>query len=455
MMSAAQNDLITRTGKGTPAGALMRRYWQPAALVDELAGERPVRKVRLMGEDFVLFRDERGRLGLLDRHCPHRGADLAFGRREDGGLRCAFHGWLFDVEGKCLETPAGPEGSTLCQHIRQGSYPVVERSGILWAYLGPGKPPAFPDFDCFIAPGSHSFAFKGLIECNWLQSLEVGIDPVHASFLHRFFADEDPAASYGRPFRGTSENSALPITRLLREFTRPRIELETTDWGFRLFTLREIDKTRTHGRVTNLVFPNAFVIPMNEEMTISQWHVPVDDVTSYWYAIFTSFGGAVDKAEMRRQRLELYKLPDYKPWRNRSNDWGFDATEQREATYTGMGADINVHDQWAIESMGAIQDRTREHLGTTDKAIAAYRRLLLRAIDEAGRGEAPLMVLDDAAARRLTGPAAFDAIGPTGGWESYWRELDAHRRKSCSWTARRDFPLPSREREGPARSAGR
>src|SRR5215813_9931784 len=154
MLSAEQNDLITRIGPGTAAGALMRRYWQPAALVDELAGNRPVKALRLFGEDLVLFRDGRGRYGLVARGCPHRGTDLAYGRLEAGGLRCAFHGWLFDVAGQCLETPAEPEGSRLAANIRQKAYPVVKRNGILFAYMGPGEPPAFPDFDCFVAPES-------------------------------------------------------------------------------------------------------------------------------------------------------------------------------------------------------------------------------------------------------------------------------------------------------------
>src|SRR5580698_4938293 len=166
MLSAEQNDRITRVGPGQPAGRLLRRYWQPAALVDELAGERPIKPVRLLGEDLVIYRDETGRYGLLGRSCPHRGADLAFGRLEGGGLRCAFHGWLFDVNGQCLETPAEPAGSTMCQNIKQRAYPVVEKGGILWTYLGDGEPPAFPEIDCFVAPGEYTFAFKGLIECN-------------------------------------------------------------------------------------------------------------------------------------------------------------------------------------------------------------------------------------------------------------------------------------------------
>ncbi|MEA2988866.1 MAG: hypothetical protein QOG83_1577, partial [Alphaproteobacteria bacterium] len=158
MLSAELNDLITRIGPGTPAGTLMRRYWQPAALVDELAGNRPVKPLRLLGEDLVLFRDDQGRHGLIARACPHRGTDLAYGRLEDGGLRCAFHGWLFDVTGQCLETPAEPEGSRMCASIRQKAYPVVERSGILFAFMGAGEPPVFPQFDCFVAPATHTFA---------------------------------------------------------------------------------------------------------------------------------------------------------------------------------------------------------------------------------------------------------------------------------------------------------
>jgi len=177
MMTQEQNDRVTQVGVGTPCGGLMRLYWQPAALVEELNGPRPIKKVRLLGQDFVLFRDEAGRYGMLDRDCPHRGADLAFGRLEDGGLRCSFHGWLFDVDGTCLETPAEPLGGRLCTTIKQRAYPVIARSGILWCFLGEGTPPAFADLDCFVAPDAYTFAFKGLMECNWLQALEVVMVP--------------------------------------------------------------------------------------------------------------------------------------------------------------------------------------------------------------------------------------------------------------------------------------
>ncbi|MET0350816.1 MAG: aromatic ring-hydroxylating dioxygenase subunit alpha [Rhizobacter sp.] len=437
MISAEQNDLMTRVGPGAPAGKLLRRYWQPVALADELDGPRPVKAVRLLGQDLVLFRDEHGHLGLMDRDCPHRGADLSFGRLEGGGLRCPFHGWLFDKSGQCLETPAEPAGSKLCTRIRQAAYPVVERSGIVFGYLGDGEPPAFPEFDCFVAPDSHTFAFKGLFDCNWLQALEVGIDPAHASYLHRFFQDEDTSESYGKQFRGASADSAMPITKVLREYDRPEIRVHPTDYGMRLTALRRLDEQDMHVRVTNVVFPQAFVIPMSSEMTISQWHVPVDDTSCYWYAIFTSFTGPVDKQQMRAQRLELYELPDYIPRKGRANNYGYSVQEQRDETYTGMGMDINVHDQWAVESQGRIQDRTREHLGTTDKGIIAFRKLLVAAIEATAAGEsAPMLIRADEAAR-FSGPPSIDGIGLAADPDAYWRDADQERRRKSDWASAR------------------
>jgi phenylpropionate dioxygenase-like ring-hydroxylating dioxygenase large terminal subunit len=437
MLSAALNDRITRIGPGTPCGALMRRYWQPAALVDELEGPRPVKRVRLLGEDLVLFRDRDGAYGLLGRHCAHRGADLAFGRCEDGGLRCPFHGWLFDVSGACLDQPAEPEDSNFRHKVRQPAYPCVARGGVVWAYMGPhltpdGTPPDFPAFDCFAAPDAYVFAFKGLIDCNWLQALEVGIDPAHASFLHRFFEDEDVADAYGRQFRAATIGADIPMTRLLREFPRPRLEVCETEYGLRIAALRQLNEQAMHIRVTNMVFPHAVVIPMSQEMTITQWHVPVDDTHCYWFAIFTSFAAPVDKARMRAQRLALYTLPDYAPRQHRGNDYGFDPDEQRDRTYTGMGEDINVHDQWAVESLGPIQDRTAEHLGSSDKAIIACRKMLFRAIDAVAAGEAPLLTRDVGG---LRGPPSIDAIGPVAEWEAYWTAQDAARRAEVPWLA--------------------
>ena len=440
MLSQELNDQITRVGKGSPAGEVLRRYWQPAALSDELAGSRPVVPVTLLGERLVLFRDEEGELGLIGRHCPHRGADLCYGRREDNGLRCPFHGWHFDRTGQCVEQPGEPEGSRMHEQIRTTSYPVAERNGIVFAWMGPGAPPPFPEFDCFRAPDTHVFAFKGLWECNWLQAMEVGIDPAHASFLHRFLEDEDPAEGYGKQFRDSvkagAANTEIPMTRLLRDYPRPEIRVDETDYGLRLTALRHMDDGRTHVRVTNQIFPEAICIPMSREMTITQWHVPVDDETCYWYAMFTSFGKPVDKDLMRAQRLKEHRLPDYVPLKNRHNDYGYDPEEQGRMTYTGMGMDINVHDQWAVESMGRIQDRTAEHLGKTDVAIIRYRRMLRAAIDalEDGREDA-LPMHGGTDPSTLRGPLSNDAIAPSDDWETASARADAERRAACPWDA--------------------
>lgn len=439
MLSAEQNQLITRTGAATPGGRLLRMYWQPVALIDELEGGRPVRPVRLLGQDLVLFKDGAGKVALMDRDCPHRGADLSYGRLENEGLRCPFHGWLFDAEGRCLETPGEPAHVRLCDKVRQKTYPVMAHSGIYFAYLGDGEPPAFANLDCFAAPDTHTFAFKGLLDCNWVQALEVGIDPAHASFLHRFFEDEDPNAApelaYGKQFRAASAGSKWPMTKVMREYPAPDIDFEDAPWGLRVYALRKIDPAVTHVRVTNLLFPQAFVIPLSAEMTITQWHVPVDDTSCYWYAIFTSFTTPVNKAQMRAQRLELYTLPDYVPRVGRHNRYGYDEREQAQQTYTGMGFDINVHDQWAVESQGRIQDRTREHLGTTDKVIIAFRKLLMRSIKEAQNGQRPCMVLDATTAAAIKGPVTVDGIHEGTDWQGYWRQFDQRRRANASWPA--------------------
>jgi nitrite reductase/ring-hydroxylating ferredoxin subunit len=433
MLTAANNQRITETGPGTPCGDMMRRYWQPAALVEELDGPRPVKRVRLLGEELVLFREPSGRVGLLHRHCAHRGADLAFGRCEDGGLRCPFHGWLYDASGACLEQPAEPAGSTFYQKVRQPAYPCIERAGIIWAYLGPGEPPPLPGFDCLAAPDSYVFAFKGMWSCNWLQALEIGIDPAHASFLHRFFEDEAISdAGYGRQFRAATIGADIPMSQLLREVTNPRLESEDTPYGLRIITQRPLNNDVLHLRITNMLFPHGFVIPLSREMSITQWHVPIDDTHCYWYAAFTSFAAPVDKATMRAQRLANHSLPDYVPHAGQANDWGYNPDEQRTLTFTGMGMDINVHDQWAVESMGAIQDRTQEHLGYSDRIITAARRLIFRAIDDVAAGRESLLTRG---ADMVRGPATIDAVVPAEGWQDYWPRLEEERRRATPWLA--------------------
>jgi phthalate 4,5-dioxygenase len=474
-MRAHDNDLLTRIGPGTPCGTLLRRYWQPVALVDEFDAaidprmrERPMKPVRVMGEDYILFRDDAGRFGLLDRGCPHRGADLAFARHEGDGLRCPFHGWKFDAAGRCLDTPGEPEALRLCERVRARRYPVREAGGVLFAWLADEaiEPPPFPAFDSFAAPATHVFAYKGMWRCNWLQAFEVGIDPVHTSFLHRFLEDEPLEAvadnRAGKQFRSASAGSVAgerwPMTRVMRECHRPDIAHEPRPWGLQITTLRHLantdaaDSALTHVRITHAIFPHTFVIPLSETMTITQMHVPIDDTHTYWYAFFTSFAAPVDKPAMREQRARHIPSPDYVPLKGRHDGWGFDAQEQRTRTFLGMGEDdINVHDQWAVESMGAIADRTREHLGTTDKVIIANRRALRDAIDRVQRGEGAPGCADPALAAHMNGPDTVDGIAPAASWAAWWREQVRAKREGAPWAAAaarttpgtKDAPAPS------------
>lgn len=406
MINQKLNDQITRIGPDTDAGAVLRRYWQPAALLDEAVGDDPVVPVNLLGERLVLLRDDSGRFVLRTRVASPD------------------------------EPPAHYPDARSIEVAEDGAtYPVVVKKGLFFAYMGPGRAPDFPNFDCFRAPDSHAFAFKGLWECNWLQALEVGIDPAHASFLHRFLQDEDPQDSYGKQFRDKAANTDMPMTQVLREYPRPDIEVEETDFGLKITALRHMRNDLTHVRVTNQIFPQAICIPMSREMTITQWHVPIDDENCYWYTIFTSFDKPVDKDLMRQQRLKEHRLPDYAPLKNRSNNYHYDPDEQDTLTYTGMGLDINVHDQWAVEGLGRIQDRTREHLGRGDAAIVRYRLLLRKAIRAVQTDNDSALLMRDDAAAGILGPLSNDAITATGDWKAASREADMQRRAACPWDA--------------------
>ena len=407
MISQKLNDQITRIGPNTPAGAVHRKYWQPAALADEVTGDDPMLPVNLLGERLVLLRAPTGELVLTARVADPDEAPTHHPDRAD--IRV-------------------PEGAPV--------YPVVEKNGIYFAYLGAGDPPAFPNFDCFRAPQSHVFAFKGLWECNWLQALEIGIDPSHASFLHRFLQDEDPSDGYGKQFRDKAANTDMPITQVLREYPRPDIEVDETPFGLKITSLRHMKNGLTHVRVTNQVFPSAISIPMSREMMITQWHVPVDDENCYWYTMFTSFGTPVNKELMREQRLKEHRLPDYAPLKNQANNYHYDPEEQKSLTYTGMGLDINVHDQWAVESMGAIQDRTREHLGRGDAAIIRYRLMLRKAIKAIETGhEERLPMQDRQDTPQIVGPLSNDSIAESDDWLAASVAADMERRSAAPWDA--------------------
>jgi phthalate 4,5-dioxygenase len=406
MISKQLNDQITRIGPDSDAGMVLRHYWQPAALIEELDHGDKV-PVNLLGERLALVRDADNQLILATR--------------------------IATIDEPATHYPASKD---ILIDTLGPTYPVAERKGILFAYLGKQQtPPAFPNFDCFRAPDSHVFAFKGLWQCNWLQALEVGIDPAHASFLHRFLEDENPAEGYGKQFRDKAEGTNMPITQVLREYPRPDITVDETEFGLKITALRHMDHGLTHVRITNQIFPQAICIPMSREMIITQWHVPVDDETCYWYTMFTSFAKPVDKKLMRAQRLKEHSLPTYAPLKNRANDYHYNPQEQATQTYTGMGLDINVHDQWAVEGMGRIQDRTQEHLGRSDKAIIRYRRMLRAAIAAAAAGNVSDLPMLGPEAADITGPVSNDAIADTHLWQDISRNADMTRRAHCSWDA--------------------
>jgi len=221
----------------------------------------------------------------------------------------------------------------------------------------------------------------------------------------------------------------------MREFHRPEIRFDAVADGLlRLTTLRPMTDRLTHVRVTHAAFPSTFVIPLSETITITQMHVPVDDTHTYWYSFFTSFAGPLDKEAMRAQRLACVTLPDYAPIHGRHDHWGFDPEDQRTRTYLGMGEDdINLHDQWAVESMGSIQDRTREHLGTSDKVIMANRRTLVKAIETVRAGGQPPMALAAADAAALVGPDTIDCIAPAERWEAHWTDAARAKRSAATW----------------------
>ncbi len=431
MLSADDNELLTRTGPGTPMGRVLRRYWQPLALVAELPDERPLAEIRVLGEDIVVFRDAAGRHGALARRCAHRSGDLAYGRLEDGGLRCPYHGWLWDIAGNCLDQPAEPADAQFCDRVRQPGYPCIESNGIVYGYLGPGEAPPLPGFDWHDAPHSHTFVFKGLQRANWLQATEGEIDPAHLSYLHRYLSDEiDDDASYGfDQFLAPADGTGISVTRLLREIPNPRLEVEATDFGARIYALRDAGDFM-HVRVTNFVFPNGAVVAIGG-WSLVQLHVPIDDESNWRYDIFYSFGAPLDHETLMRERLATYEVPSYEPKRNRANRYGFDAAEQNTGTFAGVGYDFNIHDTLILEGAGAIMDRTKEHLGYTDRPVIAARRQLLAAARDPDAAELPAL----ATSGRYDNLATIDTVTAPDDWRTGWIAKHLERRRASAWAA--------------------
>jgi phthalate 4,5-dioxygenase len=395
MLTKEENDLLTRTGPGTPGGDLLRRYWQPVALAEELPPGGAPLPVTILGEDLVLFRDDAGRVGLLGLHCAHRGADLSYGRLEDGGLRCLYHGWLYNVEGRCLEQPGEPAGSTFKDRIRQRAYPCQEQAGLIFAYLGPGEPPLLPAYDALTGPDENRFVIKIFQHANYVQANEGDIDPVHTSYLHRQL---DQGARDSRVVSGSGDS----VYALFGADASPQIEIEELDFGLRLYTRRRVGPEQVYLRTSSFVFPNLSAIPghtAGHGYSI-HWHVPIDDEHHWRFEVVYSHAGPLDQ-ERCLQRYAPHMTPDRGFIRNASNRYLQSREEMRNGTYTGVGPCFQVHDALATESQGPVQDRTEEHLSSTDIGIATTRQMLLRAIRAVQAGQDPPHVVRDPAANRF------------------------------------------------------
>jgi len=390
VLSQEENELLTQVGPGTPCGQFLRSYWQPAALSAELPPGGPPIPLRLMGEDLVMFRDEHGEIGLLELHCSHRGTDLSYGRLEDGGLRCVYHGWLYDVHGRCLETPAEPPGSHLHEFVRHKAYPCVEKGGVIFTYMGSGQPPLLPNYDVLSAPDEKRFVTKHFHSCSYLQGLEGNMDNTHVPFLHRFqrseagsrILAEHPAEGPSASIFGPSDDGAI-YTRYAR--------LEETD-----FSVWTYDSSGWGG--PDLVLPSLAMTGGGSQGTGDgyqlYWRMPIDDTHHWLFVLSFKISGPISQ-QHRHDRSWGIMTPDYHFIRNQANRYLQDREEQRTATFTGLGSVFIVQDALANETQGPVQDRTKERLGTNDVSIVAGRKLLLKAIRAVQEGHEPPGVIRD------------------------------------------------------------
>jgi phthalate 4,5-dioxygenase len=418
MISREENQLLTQTGRGTPAGALLRRYWQPVALSEELPPGGAPLAVKILGEALVLFRDDKGRVGLLGIHCSHRGTDLSYGRIEDGGLRCLYHGWLYDIGGRCLQQPGEPGGGEHRDAIRQLAYPCQEAGGAVFTYMGPGEPPLFPNYDFLNASSEHVYVAKVFHECNYLQANEGNIDPVHLSFLHRFLENREERYP---GVRGANESHYNLVGRTIA----PAIEVELVDFGVRIYTARPMGADKSYLRVSYFILPNLSAFPgqTGGEGYSVNWHVPIDDTQHWKYAFIYSSGAPLDKAVVARERSEL--TSDYRLVRNTANRFLQDREAMKTKTYAGMGHGFQAHDAFATGSQGTIQDRADEHLVSSDKAIIAARKLLEKAIRDVQEGRDPAHVARDASQNRFPHLLVIsDMISNASDWRDYTKGLE-------------------------------
>ncbi len=378
MLSKDENALLTRTGPDTPMGKVMRRYWIPALLSREIPEpDSPPVRVRLLGEDLVAFRDSKGRVGLLDEHCSHRGTSLFYGRNEECGLTCIYHGWKYDIDGNVLATPAEPPDSNLKYKVHHTAYPCREAAGLVFAYMGPrDKMALLPNYEWMNVPLDHLYVTKSVQDCNYLQGLEGECDSSHLSFLHRAFTESK---------RGGGDPDMYGLD------TSPRLEGVETDYGVRMISCRDAGAGTTYLRVSNFVMPCYGFVPTgglkgNPEGYTTHAHVPMDDEHSLRFNIFFRRHRPVREDE---KRLDEEIGPDQRKVRNLSNNYLQDREEQKRETFTGMGKNFVIHDSCATESMGSVFDRSREHLGRGDITVIAVRKFLLQSVKDFENGKEP------------------------------------------------------------------
>ena len=389
MLTAEDNDLLTRTGVGTRMGAYFRRYWQPVALSEELAEpDGPPVRVTIMGESLVAFRNTKGHIGLVDARCPHRGADLFFGRNENCGLRCVYHGWKFDVTGKAVDLPNVPPGARHHDTVRVKAYPARECGGIVWAWLGPPDAvPEIPRLEYGLMPPERRYVSKQLIECNWAQVMEGDLDTSHFSFLHM------PAPSVP-----SNENPDAPADvrrlRWIRNDPMPKFQILDHEVGFVVGGARSADDEGVYWRMTQFMLPSHGTGPstMPGETYFGFTVAPITD-TACWIYVYAwnpeRAIGPEERAKFRKGHGIIAEIgPDYVPLRNRSNDFEIDRTVQKTGTFTGVKG-LAEQDLMIQQSQGFIADRTRETLTATDAAVVKFRRTLLAAAKALAAGEEP------------------------------------------------------------------
>ncbi len=374
MAKHEQNSLLTKTGVGTSMGELFRRYWIPALLTAELPEpDCPPDRVKLLSERLIAFRDTEGRLGLIDEFCAHRGVSLWFGRNEDSGIRCAYHGWKYDVTGQCVEVPSEPVESRYCEKIKLKSYPLVERGGMIWTYMGPAKEePPLPGFEWASLPRMHRHISKRWQETNYLQAMEGGIDSSHVSFLHSGELRIDPLH---RSTKGA-------------EYQRdraPKFEIVESSGGLLIGARRNAEQGHYYWRITQWIMPWYTMVPPYGDNALNghAW-VPIDDENCFaWtmtYHPTRPLTGAELNAVKSGQGIHAELIPGtFRPVINKDNDYLIDRTAQKAGLYYNGVKGIAMQDASLQESMGPIQDRTKENLVSTDNAIIMARRRLTKA----------------------------------------------------------------------------